>query len=419
MKTDTYLNHAIEQAYQKISSDPLTRQGMNFLKEDHEQTIKEQIVMTEIPAPPFKEQKRAEFVLARLEELGLADCQMDEEGNVFGIRKGVGGGPKIFVSAHLDTVFPEGTDTTVKERDGILYAPGIVDDTSGLAELLSIVRAFKETDIKNIGDIVFGGTVGEEGLGNLRGVRAFFNNQHDIDGFISLDGPEVSRICYKGTGSFRYKVTYKGPGGHSFGAFGLPSATHALSRAAAAIGDIETPKNPKTTFTVGEIHGGTSVNAIAEAAYMYVDLRSNDSEELAKLEKQFLQIVHKSVDDENARWNSDQMAVNIEKIGDRPAGSQPEDAQIVQVACAATEVMGISPLLTEAGSTDSNIPISLGIPSVTLGKGGKTGGTHTVGEWFDPTDSFVGPQRAFLTILGLVGVESISGPLLSKQSESA
>jgi len=416
MNISTLANNKVKEVYQKISSDPLTKQGLDFLEKDHERTINEQIVICEIPAPPFKEQKRAEYILTRLRELGLDDCQMDDEGNVFGVRPGTKRGPKIFVSAHLDTVFPEGTDTTVKEVDGILFAPGIVDDTSGLAELLSVISAFKETDIKNMGDIVFGGTVGEEGLGDLRGVRAFFDNHDDIDGFISLDGPEISNICYKGTGSYRYKVTYKGPGGHSFGAFGHPSATHALSRAAAAIADIITPETPKTTFTIGEIHGGTSVNAIAEEAYMYVDLRSNDSEELVKLEKQFLDIVQMSVKDENARWNSDQMTVNVEKIGNRPAGTQPDDSRIVQVACAATEAMGLTPVLAGAGSTDSNVPISLGIPSVTLGKGGKTGGTHTLGEWFDPTGSFVGPQRAFLTILGLVGVENVSEPLLQKNS---
>lgn len=418
MKTSTLFTIKVEDAYRKISSDSLTKEGMIFLEKDHEQTISEQIVITEIPAPPFKEQKRAEYVLARLKELGLEDCQMDSEGNVFGIRRGNGNGPKIFVTAHLDTVFPEGTDTTVKEKDGILYAPGIVDDTSGLAELLSVIRAFKETGIKTVGDIIFGGTVGEEGLGDLRGVRAFFNVHDDIDGFISLDGPEISQICYKGTGSFRYKVAYQGPGGHSFGAFGQPSATHALSRAAAGIADIETPDSPKTTFTIGEIHGGTSVNAIAEEAFMYVDLRSNEPEELLKLEKRFLEIVQKSVEDENARWNSDQMTVKLEKIGDRPAGSQPDDAVIVQVACAATEAMGITPKLSGPGSTDSNVPISLGIPSITLGKGGKTGGTHTLGEWFDPAGSYVGPQRAFLVILGLVGAEAVNEPLLAKRNQS-
>ncbi|TWT01598.1 M20/M25/M40 family metallo-hydrolase [Planomicrobium sp. CPCC 101079] len=418
MKTSTLFTIKVEDAYRKISYDPLTKEGMVFLEKDHQQTISEQIVITEIPAPPFKEQKRAEYVLGRLKELGLEDCRMDSEGNVFGIRRGTGNGPKIFVTAHLDTVFPEGTDTTVKEKDGILYAPGIVDDTSGLAELLSVIRAFKETGIKTVGDIIFGGTVGEEGLGDLRGVRAFFNAHDDIDGFISLDGPEISQICYKGTGSFRYKVAYQGPGGHSFGAFGQPSANHALSRAAAGIADIETPDNPKTTFTVGEIHGGTSVNAIAEEAFMYVDLRSNEPEELLKLEKRFLEIVQKSVEDENARWNSDQMTVKLEKIGDRPAGSQPDDAVIVQVTCAATEAMGITPKLSGPGSTDSNVPISLGIPSITLGKGGKTGGTHTLGEWFDPAGSYVGPQRAFLVILGLVGAEAVNEPLLAKRSQS-
>jgi tripeptide aminopeptidase len=415
MKSSINSSMLVKESYEQLIAYFLTQQGLDFLKEDHEQTIQEQITITEIPAPPFKEQKRAEFLLSRFKDLGLEDCQIDKEGNALGTLRGTGKGPKIFVTAHIDTVFHEGTDTTVKVKDGILYAPGICDDTSGVAELLSIVRAFKATNIQNIGDIVFGGTVGEEGLGNLRGVRAFFQEHDDIDGFISIDGPDVSRICYKGTGSYRYKVTYKGPGGHSFGAFGLPSATHALARAAAAIADIQTKANPKTTFTVGEIHGGTSVNAIAEEAHMLVDLRSNDAKELLKLEQQFLEITHKAVEDENARWNSNQISVSLVKIGDRPAGTQADDDPIIVIASAATEAMGLTPTLSGPSSTDSNIPISLGIPSVTLGKGGKSGGTHTLGEWFDPTDSYLGPQRAFLTILGLVGVESVVEPLLPKK----
>lgn len=411
MKTSTDISQ-IKEAYQKLSTDVVVKQGLDFLKSDHDQTINEQIVIAEIPAPPFKEKRRAEFILSRLEALGLEEVQMDDEGNVFGTLRGKGRGPKIFVSAHLDTVFPEGTDTTVRKENGILYAPGIVDDTSGLAEMLSVVRAFKATNLQNIGDVIFGGTVGEEGLGNLRGVRAFFNNQDDVDGFISIDGPDVARICYKGTGSYRYNITYKGPGGHSFGAFGLPSAIHAVGRAIAGVAEIQTKADPKTTFTVGEIQGGTAVNAIAAEASMKVDLRSNDMDELAKLELQFLQIIRKAAEDENSRWDTDKIEVLIEKIGDRPAGSQSDEAEIVQIAYAATEAMGMTPKLSGPGSTDSNIPISLGIPAVTLGKGGKSGGTHTLNEWFDPTDSYQGPQRAFLTILGLVGVENICEPLL-------
>lgn len=411
MKTSTDISQ-IKEAYQKLSTDVVVKQGLDFLKSDHDQTINEQIVIAEIPAPPFKEKRRAEFILSRLEALGLEEVQMDDEGNVFGTLRGKGRGPKIFVSAHLDTVFPEGTDTTVRKENGILYAPGIVDDTSGLAEMLSVVRAFKATNLQNIGDVIFGGTVGEEGLGNLRGVRAFFNNQDDVDGFISIDGPDVARICYKGTGSYRYNITYKGPGGHSFGAFGLPSAIHAVGRAIAGVAEIQTKADPKTTFTVGEIQGGTAVNAIAAEASMKVDLRSNDMDELAKLELQFLQIIRKAAEDENSRWDTDKIEVLIEKIGDRPAGFQSDEAEIVQIAYAATEAMGMTPKLSGPGSTDSNIPISLGIPAVTLGKGGKSGGTHTLNEWFDPTDSYQGPQRAFLTILGLVGVENICEPLL-------
>ncbi|RNF39453.1 M20/M25/M40 family metallo-hydrolase [Planococcus salinus] len=352
--------------------------------------------------------------MRRLRELGLEDVQMDDEGNVFGVRRGKGQGPKIFVSAHLDTVFPEGTDTTVREDKDILYAPGIGDDTRGLAELLAVVRAFNEADIPNSGDIIFGGTVGEEGAGDLRGVKAFFNEHDDIDAFISMDGPGFDHITYLATGSFRYTITYNGPGGHSFGDFGTPSATHALGRAIADIADLQTAKDPKTTFSVGEVTGGTSVNAIAQEASMTVDLRSNDAEALSELESRFLEIVRKAADDENKRWEDDRLVVEIERFGNRAPASQSPDAPIVQIAAAAVEAIGGKPKLGDPSSTDSNYPMSLGIPSVTIGLGGEFGGAHTLEEWHHPKDGHLAIQKSFMTILGLSGMENVSGNLLKK-----
>jgi acetylornithine deacetylase/succinyl-diaminopimelate desuccinylase-like protein len=180
---------------------------------------------------------------------------MDTEGNVCGLLPGTGKGPKLLLTAHLDTVFPEGTDTTVREKDGKLYGPGISDDARGLASVLGVARAFKASGLKTVGDVMVCGNVGEEGLGNLRGVKALFRNHKDIDGFISVDGADVSAITYLATGSHRYEITYKGPGGHSFSAFGTPSAIHALGRAIARIADLKVPKEPKTTFTVGTVAG--------------------------------------------------------------------------------------------------------------------------------------------------------------------
>lgn len=391
------------------------QQSLNFIEENHKQTVAEQIEITEIPAPPFKEQKRAEDYLQRLKQLQLDDVTMDAEGNVYGVRKGVGDGPTLFVSAHLDTVFPEGTDTTVTEKDGVLYAPGVGDDTRGLAEVLALIRAFNESNLETIGDIIFGGTVGEEGPGDLRGVKAFFNENHHIDGFISIDGPRSDYITYLGTGSYRYKVTFNGPGGHSFGAFGLPSAIHALGRAIAKISDLQTSSEPKTTFTVGEVEGGTSVNSIAAKATMSVDLRSNEQQSLQALEKRLLDIIDEAVQEENERWDSDQLTVDIKKFGDRPSAQQPKDLPIIQAAISAQQALGRRPKLAQASSTDSNYPMSLGIPSITLGRGGQGGQNHTLEEWHNPSGGYTAIQNSFLTIVSLVGIKGLIKPLLEQR----
>ncbi|NPV69589.1 MAG: M20/M25/M40 family metallo-hydrolase [Firmicutes bacterium] len=404
---------AVSAAYAAIVANQKVKEGLDFLRADHDDTIAEQKTICEIPAPPFKEEVRARDYMQRLAALGLKDVKMDSEGNVFGILPGTGKGPRLLVCAHLDTVFPEGTDVTVKEKDGRLYAPGIADDTRGLVALLSVIRAFNKTGIKTVGDVIFCGDVGEEGLGDLRGVKALFRDDPNIDGFVSVDGTG-NGICYLATGSHRYEITCKGPGGHSFGAFGLPSATHALGRAIAKIADLQTPKEPKTTFTVGTVSGGTSVNSIAAEAKMLVDMRSNDLAELLKLEAKFLGIVKSAVSEENARWNSDKMTVNIDLVGDRPAGSQPRDEAIVQAAWAASKAIGVEPELEEPSSTDANVPIALGVPGITIGGGGKSFGGHSPGEYYDPTDAWLGPQQIFLNILGLVGVDGVSEPLLAK-----
>lgn len=402
----------VKEVYGRLISQPSVLVGIDFVKRDHENTVAEQKKICEIPSPPFKEQVRAADYQKRLAALGLKDVQTDKEGNVFGLRLGTGKGPKLLVCAHLDTVFPEGTDVKVKEKDGKLYAPGIADDARGLAALLSIIRAFNASGIKTVGDIVFCGNVGEEGLGDLRGVKALFRDHKDIAGFVSIDGTGADKITYLATGSHRYLITYKGEGGHSFAAFGRPSAIHAMGRAIAQIADLKTPEKPKTTFTVGVVRGGTSVNSIAAEASMQVDMRSDSEKELLELEAKFLEIVKKAAVEENARWKSDKITVQIKMVGDRPAGVQPPDSVIVQAAWASTQVIGLKPTLGEASSTDSNLPISLSIPALTLGGGGKDEFNHSPGEWFDPKNAYEGPQRIFLTILGLVGVDGVSDPLL-------
>lgn len=409
---DYIVQTAVSSAVAKLLAQPAVRQGLAFLQEDQEQTLLDQKLITEIPAPPFQEQERGVDYLRRLQASGLTDAKQDSEGNVFGRRQGSGSGPTIFLAAHLDTVFPAGTDVIVREKDGLLFAPGIADDGRGLAEVLSVLRAMEACGIKTVGDIIFGGDVGEEGLGDLRGVKALFRDHSAIDGFISIDGSRPGNINYLATGSRRYEIIFRGPGGHSFGAFGLPSAIHALGRAVAKVADLSVPKEPKTTFTVGEIKGGTSVNAIAARASMLVDMRSNDKQALNELEDRVLACASAAAAAENECWQSEAITVELKLVGDRPAGAQSVDAIMVQTAWAATAALGEKPELAPAGSTDANLPISLGIPAITLGRGGRSGGVHTLGEWYDPAGAYTGPQITFLTLLALAGMDGVTEPLL-------
>lgn len=424
----------IQEIMGQVSAHSDVRRALAWIHADVERTIEEQIELTEIAAPSFQEALRGERFKEKLEALFLEDVCIDPVGNVTGIRRGVGDGPTLLICAHLDTVFPAGTDVSVKRREGRLFAPGIADDGRGLATVLGLARALQESGIKTRGDILFGATVGEEGLGDLRGVKALFGGHTQakpaqagltsadyvprIDGFISIEPGSPSRTTYLATGSRRYRITFHGQGGHSFGDFGTPSAIHALGRAIANIADLRPPRDPKTTFNVGEISGGTSVNTIAQRASMLLDLRSNSLAELSALEEQALCAVRAACDEENRGVDRPKLRVEIEKIGDRPAGEQSPDAPIVRASLAAARVLGLEPVLDQAQSTDANVPIQLGIPSVTLGGGGDCGGMHTLEEFFDPRGSHVGVQHAFLTMLALVGVRDAWEPLLENRSAS-
>jgi tripeptide aminopeptidase len=408
----------VEAATAAILAHTKVIKTLDDIKADDDRALAEQKRITEIPAPPYKEKVRAEYFLKRFQELGFRDASIDAEGNVIGLRKGSGGGPKLVVSAHLDTVFPEGTDVTVKEKDGVILAPGIGDDSRGLAALLSLIQAMNANDLKTVGDIMFVGTVGEEELGNLRGVKALFRDHADIDGFISIDGLGITRIVNQATGSHRYEMIFKGPGGHSFQEFGLPSAIHAMGRAIAKISELQPPAEPKTTFTVGTVAGGTSVNAIAAEARMAVDMRSDSTEELLKLEAKLLDLVKDAVKEENSRWKSDKMSVEIKLIGDRPAGMVALDSPIVQATQRAVATITGAPRVTFAGSsTDSNWAMSRGIPAVTIGGGGEGGNWHSRNEWYRPVNAWHGPQNALLTVLVLTGLDGVTKPALQRRAQ--
>ena len=279
-----------------------------------------------------------------------------------------------------------------------------------------MLQALNANGLKTIGDVMFVGTVGEEELGNLRGVKALFREHKDIDGFISVDGLQITRISNQATGSRRYEYIFRGPGGHSFQEFGLPSAIHAMGRAIAKISDLQTPPEPKTTFTVGTVRGGTSVNAIAAEARMAVDMRSNESDELARLEARVLALVHEAADEENRRWGSNKITVDINLIGDRPAGRIPETSAIVQAARHAVTVISRTPRVTFVGaSTDSNLAISVGIPAVTIGGGGEGGNWHSLNEWYKPVNAYFGPQNALLMVLVLAGLDGVTQPVLTSR----
>jgi tripeptide aminopeptidase len=284
----------------------------------------------------------------------------------------------------------------------VLRGPGIGDDCRGLAVILGVIRALAKAGVQTPGTITFVGTVGEEGLGDLRGVKALFREtlKGQIDRFVSIDGTGLG-ITHIGVGSFRYRVAFKGPGGHSYGAFGLANPVHALGRAIGKIGDLEVPRDPKTTFNVGRIGGGTSVNSIAFESWMEVDMRSADAAALKSLDASFHKAVDSALAEENERWNNNgRLAVEKNMVGDRPAGRTPATSAIVEAAVSVTKALGL-PVALDEGSTDSNIPMSLNIPAVTIDGGGRGTGAHSLGETFDTTNSWQGTQRATLLAIAL------------------
>ena len=409
------LNGQIQQIVDKLRADTQVQSALHFLQADHQATIKQQMELAAIPAPTFQEEKRGEAYRGMLERAGLEKIVCDRVGNVYGHWAGQGSGPTLAVFAHLDTVFPLDTRVVPEVRDGRIYGPGIADDSRGLVTVLTILRALRDAEIRTVGSIIFGASVCEEGLGDLKGVKAFCAEHPNLSGFIALEPGRAGLITYECTGSKRYKVSYKGPGGHSFNDFGKPSATHALGRAIAKIADLEVPQEPKTTFTVGVVEGGSSVNSLAAEAQMLVDLRSTSAAALEELEDRVLQIAKSSAAEENRRWNNGEVVVDPQLVGNRPAGSQEKGATIVQVAASSAQALGFAPTTQGPKGTDANVPLSLGIPSITLGCGGDFANVHSLGEWFNPDEAYFGPQQILLTILGLVGLQGVSALLLKER----
>ena len=369
------------------------------------------VELTEIPAPPFMEEVRAARFAELLREVGADSVWIDAEGNVLGLRRGRGGERTVAFGAHLDTVFPEGIDVTVRMRGDTLYAPGVGDDTRGLIVVLTVLRAMEEANVETSDDVLFIGTVGEEGLGDLRGMKHLFRDGADpIDAWISIDGGGLTRLITQGLGSVRYRVTFAGPGGHSWGAFGMANPAHALSRAVRLFQDAAdalTRTGPRTSYNVGRIGGGTSVNSIPFDSWMEVDMRSVSPESLMRIEQAFIDAMNRGLEGENGlRREGPALEVELDRIGDRPSGELPPSTPVIQRALAATAQFGVSGTLGRS-STNSNLPIALGIPAVTLGRGGRGGDGHAPGEWWINEDGHLAIQRALLVVAaeaGLVGI---------------
>jgi len=389
----------------EILSKPAVQQAMHVIRYSEPHFVDEQVRLCEIPAPPFKEDVRGKDLARLFSEAGLLNVRIDKAGNVIGDRPGAQPHPHLVMAAHLDTVFPEGTDVHVTRTGNLLKGPGIGDDCRGLAALLSVIHAMNEEHLKTTGSMTFVADVGEEGLGDLRGMKELFGAsiKGEIDDFISIEPGGVDRLTNSGVGSYRYKVTFNGPGGHSFGAFGLANPIGALGRAVAHIDAIQVPTNPKTTFNEGVVGGGTSVNAIPYEAWFEFDERSGDIHALDAVDAKFKAAVQQGLDEENARWNNKgKLTVKFETLGVRPPGETDPNSPICQTAAASIAALGFGKASYGEGSSDSNVPMHLGIPAITIGGGGKDSGAHSLGEADDVTDAWKGPQNALLIALSLL-----------------
>jgi tripeptide aminopeptidase len=365
-----------------------------------ERVLRDQIALSRIAAPTGAEGARAAFVADRFRALGLGGVRIDAVGNVLGARAGSARDAAVLVCAHLDTVFPAEVDVGVTRDAHRLAGPGIVDNARGLAGMLALAKTIDGVALRTRRPVLFVATVGEEGAGDLRGAKHLFAH---LDGppacCIALDGAGDDRIVHRALGARRFRVTYRGAGGHSWAAFGVPNPVHAAGAAAARLAALALPRQPRTTLSVCRIGGGLSVNSIPEEAWLEVDLRSSSGDVLDGCSADLHAAAHAAAREEDARRapGTAPLTCEITVIGDRPCGATAKAHPLVCAAMQATEAIGRTPELV-AASTDANVPISLGIPAIAIGAGGRGGGVHTPAEWYDNTEGALGIARA-LTIL--------------------
>lgn len=397
------IDSSFRQEVNFMGSKPELLEAFRFIADDSVITRAEHIALTEISAPPFQESRRAAAFAQMLSSAGVDSVWTDAAGNVIGLIRGTRRNRMVVLDGHLDTVFPEETDVRVRQSGDTLYAPGIGDNTRGLAVVLSVARAICKTGIAHEADIVIIGTVGEEGPGDLRGVKHLFSeNSFQIDSWISIDGGGIGRITSKGLGSYRYRVTFKGPGGHSWGAFGLANPIHAAATAIHMFteeADKFVSQGQRTTYNVGVVEGGTSVNSIPFSASFDVDLRSESHARLDSIADIFLEAMAKGLEHQNRlATRGKPLELEVQKTGDRPSGELSDHEPIVQRAMAAAAYLGKVPTLIR-GSTNANIPIARGVPAVTIGRGGKGANAHALDEWWLDEEGYKAIQMACLLLI--------------------
>jgi tripeptide aminopeptidase len=398
---------AAQDSVAKLADDAHCAAGLKWLEKNSGWITDQHVRLTEIPAPEFAEGPRGEALKELFAASGLT-VRTDKIGNVIGERPGLESKSVILVAAHLDTVFPAGTDVRVKRDGKRLMAPGISDNGAGLAALAGVARALFESRIRTTKTIVFAGDVGEEGEGNLRGIRALVNGYGArLAAVIAVDGPSAGHITTQGIASRRFEVSVSGPGGHSWSDFGEPNPITAIARGIVKFSSTRVPEDPRSSYNFGVVEGGTSINSIPAQAAVKVDLRSEDENELGRLESALRDAMQAGAKDEMSAWSasSDALKLEIRSLGVRPAGKLPADSPLVATVRSVDSYLGNQSQL-ESSSTDANVPLSLGIPAIAMGSGGRGAGTHTVDEWFDPAGRELGLKRLYLTIVALAGRES-------------
>jgi acetylornithine deacetylase/succinyl-diaminopimelate desuccinylase-like protein len=363
--------------------------------------LRTQITVAQIAAPTGEEQERGGWVARRFRDCGLSDVHTDDAGNVVGRRDGNVELPPVVICAHLDTVFPRDTDLSIRRDGDRLVGPGINDNGRGLAVMLALAAEIDGVRLRTQHPVEFVATTGEEGLGDLRGAKHYFANRgRDAHAMVALDGAGDERIIHRALGSRRFRISYSGPGGHSWAAFGVPNAVHAAASAASRLASLQLPSSPRTTLSVGRIGGGLSVNSIPDRAWLEIDSRSTSAIALDDIERAIRTIAMIAADDENAKRaaGTRSLAVEVESIGARPCGETPADHSLVQAALEATRLVGRQPDLALA-STDANVAISHGIPAIAIGAGGRGGDAHTRSEWFDNLHGTLGVARALTIVM--------------------